>query len=118
MAQRKSKAVKEKPVNAPKRIWMINFIGSYVEVSEIYLWIKFAKSSRKIQYRVDGKSLHSMLSGNVKEKRYIGNLQFSVHERDSGEIVVMIEPDEKADFQFCFDVNKKELEEALYSFVG
>ncbi len=93
----------------------MDIAGGYIEVSDLYLWIKFPKS-KIIQYRLDGKSLYEALKA-TKERRFMGELEIWSH--DSGqETATVIEPKEEADFQFQFEVSQSELKEALYCFVG
>lgn len=104
-----------KPENAPLRLWMLDIPGGYIEVSDLYLWIKFP-NSKKIQYRLDGKCLYDALK-TTKERRYLGELEIWSHDLGE-ETAVVIEPKEEADFQFQFEVSQNELKEALYCFVG
>jgi hypothetical protein len=108
-----------KPENAPKRIWMIDLPGGYIEVSNLYLWVKLAPGQKTMQYRIDGKNLYHALQ-NLNGRKTVGDLDFWGF-TVNGEDVVVIEPAEgnaEDEFLFQFEVSLTELSEALYYFLN
>jgi hypothetical protein len=118
MAAKIKKPVR-KAENAPKRVWMVDVIGGYIEVSNLYIWIKLRRTDKVMQYKVDGKTLYRALQ-NIDRRQTVGQLDFWSLTVE-GEKLVVIEPsegDEEDDFLFQFEVNLRELSEALFYFIN
>ena len=103
-------------VNAPIRVWMVDTPGGYIEVSDLYIWIRIPNLRKRFQYRIEGKKLAEALK-NLDSLQTVGKLAFWELTID-GEKLVVIEPTEDQELLFRFEVNLGELSEAIFYFVS
>lgn len=101
-----------RPVNVPKRIWMADIPGGYIDVSNLYLWIHLRNDQDNLQYRIDGKKLWQQLK-TITGRIPIGkNLDLWIYDCQ-GEFMAVIEPSEDEGFQFQFEVSLRDFENAI-----
>lgn len=74
-------------VNKPQSLPIQNIPEGVVEVSDLYLWIRWTLTGKRDQYRIESKDLYAWTKKPVA-KLSLGNLSF----RLVGENVVCIEP--------------------------
>ncbi|KKU33053.1 hypothetical protein A3K29_05060 [Candidatus Collierbacteria bacterium RIFOXYB2_FULL_46_14] len=106
-----------KAENAPIRVWMVDVPGGYIEVSNLYMWIKFPRSRGKMEFRIDGKKLEMALK-QLSTIQTVGKLDFWGLDVNGEKLVVISPNEDDAGFPFEFEVNQRELSEALFYFLN
>lgn len=99
-----------------EKVWAINDAGACVEVWSAYLYLCFSHSRKKC-YRIDCTELYTMLQSQ-KGEFVLGDLTFTPMTETDGEATLSILNEKTVSDKDLLVVNRNELKEALYYWIG